>query len=285
MNEDQLERELTAMSNAIKPTADAPAVLHQAITRRGRRRNAIAATAVAAACATAVVGTIWTTSTSSTPNKAPVAAAPSPSTTLDPVVFGEALERWSTSTANDWVTVADHVVVGTVKVEKETAPTAAEVTRGEGMVGRNVTISVDQTLWSRAGAPATPTQVTLAAPGTLFNGGLNANRRRLAFHDSSRIELGHRYVIAIRYSPATCDSGEVSPARWSGIGSGGVIPYDTKTLGTGEIEGRSNAVASAAELGQSDLRVKLSGKPTTDLTKALGAAKAGTRPSVVASTC
>jgi hypothetical protein len=282
MNDNRLKEELTAMSNAITPTPDAPSRLqHEAVRRT--RRNRIVGTAAAAACAVAAVGAFWAAQPDPAA-QAPAAAAPAGDPTKDPVMFGHALEQVSNSTADDWATVADRVVVGTVKSEKLLPPTTAEAARGEGLLGRTVTIAVERTVWSRQGAPAVPAQITLSAVGSTFSGGVNNNRRRLAYHDASRVETAHRYVFAIRYVPANCDEGQQTPARWAGIGSGGVIPFDTATLGTGEVEGAAKAVVPPAENGDGVLRAQMKGKAVNDLKTALDTAKARPRPAGLTTT-
>jgi hypothetical protein len=285
MNDDHLGQELTAMSNAIKPTAEAPAVLHEAVGRRARRNRVAVGTVAATACLAVAAGAVWIAAPTGKPTTSAGAAAASTTPSKDPVIFAEALEQFASSTAEDWVSVADRVVVGTVTTEKETTPTPAEVGRGEGLTGRAVSISVERSVWSRAGVPAIPAKITLNAVGSTFNGGVNNDRHRLAYHDASRLEVGHRYVFALRYAPATCEAGESTPARWAGIGSGGVIPFDTATLGTGEIEGSAKAVVPNAEAGRGVLRAQLRGKSLTDLPARLGAAKGRARVSETAALC
>ncbi|HST82656.1 MAG TPA: hypothetical protein VLL08_13055 [Kineosporiaceae bacterium] len=282
MNEDQLKEELTAMGNAITSTTEAPLVLNRTATSRIRRRRVVAA-ATATACVAAAVGLTWTIQSDKASREAPSVAAPpvavSPSAAAAaPVTLGEGLERFNTSTADDWVAVADRVIVGTVTSEREMPPTKTEIARGEGLLGRTVTLTVGKTVWSRAGAAEIPATITLSTAGVTFSGGVDNNRHRLAYPGASRLEVGHRYVLAIYYQSAGCD-GENSSARWAGIGSGGVIPFDTATLGTGEIEGRSNVVVPEATGGSGVLRAQLKGKSLDDLQARLDAATGRARPS------
>ena len=58
-------------------------------------------------------------------------------------VFGDGRDRYRSSTAADWVSHADHVVVATAVSEKEVPPAQSEIDRGEGLIGRSVEMHVD----------------------------------------------------------------------------------------------------------------------------------------------
>ncbi|MDG5804722.1 hypothetical protein P9869_19020 [Streptomyces ossamyceticus] len=153
-------------------------------------------------------------------------------------VFGDGKDRYPSSTAADWVSHADHVVVVTAVSEKEVPPTQSEIDRGEGLIGRSVEMRVDRVLWSREGAEhAAPKIYTRQSAGWVFDGEPD-NRHEYALHERPRIEPGHSYVIALRWEPARCSEGdEPAPAGWVGLGSGSTLPFDDNTLGKGEFEG------------------------------------------------
>jgi hypothetical protein len=51
------------------------------------------------------------------------------------------------------------------------------------------------------------------------------------------VEVGHRYVMAMRWEEARCSAdGEQTASQWRGLGEGSEIPYDDDTLGRGESE-------------------------------------------------
>lgn len=154
-------------------------------------------------------------------------------------------DRLPTRTASDWVTYADHVVAVTPITEKEIPPPKEDIKHGEGMILRDVTLRVDDVLWSRRGAvkPA-PASFDWTAFGWTFSGS-TANRTEMAGAGAPRIETGHHYIIAIDWQPARCSPGDSVPAQWNGLGEGAVLPFDDKTLGVGEMEGRHRSVAQA----------------------------------------
>ncbi|MEU4098028.1 hypothetical protein [Streptomyces sp. NPDC026673] len=160
-------------------------------------------------------------------------------------VFGDGLGRYPNSTAADWVSYADHVVVATATSEKAVPPAQSEIDRGEGLVGRSVEMRVDQVLWSRAGTehPA-PRTYTRQSAGWVFEGE-PTNRHKYALRDQPRIEPGHSYVIALHWEPAKCSKGDKPEAAgWVGLGFGSTLPFDDETLGKGEIEGTERPAPS-----------------------------------------
>jgi hypothetical protein len=168
------------------------------------------------------------------------------------VLLGEGTDNLPSVTASDWVTYADHVIVVEAVSEASIAPGAEEIERGEGVIGRTVALTVEDVLWSRDGAPrAAPASWNYSALGWHFTDGDTADPVKLALSEFPRVEVGHQYVMAIRWQPALCDEdGEYAPAQWLGLGEGSEIPYDDGILGNGESEGavqNATAFAAAAE--------------------------------------
>ncbi|MER7048392.1 hypothetical protein ABT391_26465 [Streptomyces jumonjinensis] len=193
------------------------------------------------------------------------------------VLIAEGKDRRPSQTAEDWVTYADHVVVVTAVSERETPPALIEIERGEGLTGREVTLRVDEVVWSRGGAPrAAPAEWKRASTGWRFTGGSTSNRTKMAMRDQPRVETGHRYILALDWEEAKCSPGdEPEPAQWHTLGEGAVVPYDNNTIGEGEMEGRHlQATQPRAETGP-DMRLEdqLAGLSADDLAKALNAAK------------
>ncbi|MFE2293889.1 hypothetical protein [Streptomyces sp. NPDC059452] len=139
-------------------------------------------------------------------------------------------------TSTDWVTYADQVVVARPTAERELPASAEEIEAGEGYIGRAATLTVDEVLWTRTGAPTAPGAVDMNVAGWLFKDG---QRRAFAVPDSPRLEKGHTYIIAL----ARLDDG-----TWSALGSEGVLPYDNAVIGNGESQG-TVTTAPAAESG------------------------------------
>lgn len=207
---------------------------------RTRTRIAAAAGVIAAAAVTGIAVAAFVT-----PATDPEAqAAPE----QPEVMLGHGDDHLPNITAADWVTYADHVIVVEAVSEAAISPGAEELERGEGIIGRNISLTIEEVLWSREGA-------TVAAPATWEYSGLGWHFKdgdldgamEMALYDSPRIEVGHQYVMAIRWEKAICDEdGEYTPAQWRGLGEGSEVPYDDNTIGNGESEGTVQSAADFA---------------------------------------
>ncbi|MEU5155305.1 hypothetical protein [Glycomyces sp. NPDC021274] len=150
----------------------------------------------------------------------------------------EGVDHLPSETAADWVTYADHVVVVSAVSEVSVPPSQTELDRGEGIIGRTVTLEVSEVLWSRDGTlVAPPATWDYSAIGAQFTEGNTSEPFEMALHERPRVEVGHSYVMAIRWEPERCEDGESEPAQWRGLGEGSEIPYDDGVLGNGELEG------------------------------------------------
>lgn len=208
---------------------------------RTRTRIAALTGVIAAASVTGIAVAAF--ATSATPLDTQAAAEPG-------VMLGHGSDHLPSVTATDWVTYADHVIVVEALSEEALAPTAEDLERGEGIIGRTVTLAIEDVLWSREGA-------TVAAPATWEYSGLGwhfaegdvTDTVEMALHGLPRVEVGHQYVMAIRWEKAVCDEdGEYTRAQWRGLGEGSEIPYDDDTIGNGESEGTvQDAAAFAAD--------------------------------------
>jgi len=166
------------------------------------------------------------------------------------VLLGQGSDHLPSVSATDWVTYADHVIVVEAVAEQAIPPSAGELERGEGIIGRVVSLTVEDVLWSREGATqAAPATWEYSGLGWAFADGDTTSTVEMALLDLPRVEVGHQYVMAIRWEAAICDEdGEYTRAQWRGLGEGSEIPYDDNTLGNGESEGTvQDAAAFAAE--------------------------------------
>lgn len=208
-----------------------------------------------------------------------VAALAAPDETVPPesapdFIMAEGVDHLPSETAADWITYADHVVVVTA-VEEETLPPAPiEIERGEGLLARTVTLRIDQVLWSSESAaqPAPETWV-YGAVGSQFTRGDVEDPTPIALAHRPRVEVGHSYVMAMRWEAAQCSEGDATtPAQWRGLGEGSEIPYDDETLGQGESEGvvqtAQQFAVHAAEEG-AGLEEQLAGQSADALITAL----------------
>ncbi|MFG3342510.1 hypothetical protein [Glycomyces sp. NPDC048151] len=207
-------------------------------------------------------------------------AAPGPPETVLPepgVVMVEGADHLPSETAADWVTYADHVVVVNAVAETAVPPTQIELDRGEGLIGRTVTLEIAEVLWSREGSlMEAPTTWEYTAIGAQFVEGDTSAPLEMALHERPRVEVGHTYVMAIRWEVERCEDGETEPAQWRGLGEGSEIPFDDATLGNGELEGEIQSAeqfaAAAAEETALGLEEQVAGQTADALVSELEAA-------------
>ena len=75
------------------------------------------------------------------------------------------------NTAVDWVTYADHVVQIRIDSERRLTATDEERANGEGLIGREVMVTTERTLWSRPGtANPPPARMVWDDGGWIFHG-------------------------------------------------------------------------------------------------------------------
>ena len=164
------------------------------------------------------------------------------------IVVASGDDRLPNQTPADWATYADYVVVATPVGEREDAPNLSEVEGDSGLILRDVTMRVDEVLWSRPGASvAAPRKFMWKADGWVFRNGDLSDRVKMVGEDQPRIELGHTYIMAIQWQQARCTPGDYVPAQWRGLGADSTLPYDAGVIGQGELEGRSQSVEQARD--------------------------------------
>lgn len=166
-------------------------------------------------------------------------------------------DRLPNTSAAEWVTYADHVVVVTPVSDNLNEPNSIERERGEGILLPTTVLEVSQVLWSRkdAAQPA-PSQVTWLTPGVAFKGGIE-NQKPMTLAGEPRIERGHTYIAAIAYSEAFCSEGDPpQPAEWFPLGSSAILPYDSNVIGLGEYEGKSVTPQEMADLPEPEISLR-----------------------------
>ncbi|MDP4511543.1 hypothetical protein [Nonomuraea turcica] len=175
------------------------------------------------------------------------------------IAHGEA--RLPSDLPVNWVSYADHLAEVKVVSEQEVPPSAEELQAGEGYIGRTGTLEIQRVLWSREGAAQPPASLTMHLAGWEFTGDV---RRRLAGHDTPRVEIGHTYLMAMtRYSEG-----------WGPLGPGGTLPYDNGVIGQGESEGTPQTIEDARTTATEDdatVRAKVVGQPAEALVALLRA--------------
>jgi hypothetical protein len=153
--------------------------------------------------------------------------------------FGNALEAIGSHTAADWAAGADAVAIVSVTHEEAREPAKLSTSVDADLIGRNVTLSVDEVLWTspelkdHRNVPTLPDSFTTQKWGWTKNDGVTTE---FMTRNSSRVERGHTYIAALGWIPKVCGE-EPEDAKWAIIGSGGALPYDDQTIGVGEFNG------------------------------------------------
>lgn len=183
---------------------------------------------------------------------------------------GVGSDRLPNTSAAEWVTYPDHVIVVTPVSDKLNDPTAWDRERGEGILLRTTVLKASEVLWSREDAtqPA-PDTITWLTAGTAFKKRVD-KQRPMVLADQPRIELGHTYIAAVSYSAAFCSEGDPpQPAEWFPVGQSAVLPYDDQVIGQGEYEGRLVTPQEMASLGgpESAVRTRMIGLSKEALVK------------------
>lgn len=159
-----------------------------------------------------------------------------PRPTAEPsAVFLDAMEAYPSRTFEDWRTHADAVVLAEVVSERRIEPVEDATAPKRFPVSRNIAVKVHDVYWERPGANP-PAAFEMEAFGwmTLENG----DEVPMVAPDASRLEVGHRYLLAVHDIERAARAGDVVP--WTVLGSGGALPADTQ-IGVGELEARKVA--------------------------------------------
>ena len=156
-------------------------------------------------------------------------------------------DRRLSSTAADWVAYADHVVVVTVVDASDMIPDEGEVALGEGAILRTLTMTVDDTVWSsKSSTTPAPERIVWTALGWTFHDGLEV-RRMMVNKYEPRLEIGRSYILAIEWESNECSESE---GIWRGLGRDSALPFDTETIGIGEVEGQEQNLEEANEVAR-----------------------------------
>lgn len=181
------------------------------------------------------------------------------------VVRGESYPRWPAENVVDWVGFADQFAVASVVSERQLPRSRDEAARGEGYVGRELTVQIDSVVWQRPGALAAPSPVTLVVDGWWEH-----DRQLFPFasNQARRAEVGDRLLIALLRTPEGTWS-QLSPETTVLLApSGDGVSADSPET-PGELRGKSiqaiadllsktspNAVASEGQDLDPDARAK-----------------------------
>lgn len=198
--------------------------------------------------------------------------------TGDGLVIAAGADRFPNSTAADWITYADHVVLGSVTQERRVPPSPVETERGEGLVLRELTISVDKVLWSAPGEkPTAPSIFQWPALGWEFKSDPFPHETIMTGEHAPRLEVGNTYIFALDRPAGYCEATPAGAPTWRGLGAASVLPVSDGVIGSGEFESRLVSPADVRpeweEIGAT-LAASVAGKDVAVLTAALSRANA-----------
>jgi hypothetical protein len=160
------------------------------------------------------------------------------------VVIGDSQEIFPSDSLRDWKSYADHVAVYKVVDEAALPVSSEDQERGEGMVGREITITVNRLLWSAAGAPELPSSLRIRAPGWVLHDG---QRTPLMIRGGRRPEVGQQFLGPL------VEIDDAGSSTWGFLTSGSSVPLE---------DGRA---APPAPEEYSPLRGQLAGKSEAEI--------------------
>jgi hypothetical protein len=115
------------------------------------------------------------------------------------VVVAEGAKAVPDSTLQDWVTYGDHLVELRVVAESREPAPKEEIDRGEGLIGRRVTLELGSPKWTRptfTRAAKLPATLTVDSGGWVFHG---TEETRLRVSGEPWMEVGQTYLGAVAY--------------------------------------------------------------------------------------
>lgn len=126
----------------------------------------------------------------------------------------------------DWVSYGDAAVMITVVKAEEVAASPAEVERGEGLIGRRLTVRVNDVLWRHPDASTAPKSFAFDGFPWLLREG---ERIRTATPQNGWLTVGEQYLaIVTRYKPEGW--GPINPQTVFHLNNGRMPPADEGSL-------------------------------------------------------
>lgn len=202
-------------------------------TERALRRRAILAAAGAVALIAAGIVTVL--------------RAPSE---IRPLDFSETADpAWPQETLRDAVTYADQVSVVVVRSERALETDPERIDRDGGLVGREVVVEVEETIWRRPGAPELRGSEPMFVWGWMVQGEL----WRPIVAGGPRLEVGGRYLVGLA---------EAEPGTWGQFADGFTLPLDGDRVAAPEgIEPTSRYAKAFAGLALAEVAARLEETP------------------------
>lgn len=161
------------------------------------------------------------------------------------VVYAQGSHIFPSETISDIVSYAEHLVQFKVTGEEAFGPTAAEVARGEGTIGRRITLEFSAPIWSSGKfARPLPRVVQWNAMGWVLDG---AKRIPMAFANAPRFEVGGSYI-----GPVVAFSDAVGAKRpnpeWGPLSSLATFPVRGDDIGARDLASHGPLRGAAALL-------------------------------------
>lgn len=107
-------------------------------------------------------------------------------------------ERFYGGGLRDWVSFADHVVKVAVIHESWLDLTEEEKKRGEGYLGREITLQIEQLIWSNPEQMKPPVRINFFAAGAVVRDHMVIPAQ---IAGSTRLDVGDRAIVPLIYVP------------------------------------------------------------------------------------
>ncbi len=150
----------------------------------------------------------------------------------EPVVtFGSGDPRFPTASIQDIVSYSDQLATFEVISEREIAPPKEVFERGEGYIGRTVTVRIEQEHWNSNRILTDAKEIQLTVQGWALHDG---ERRLFSFAGVPRLEVGKRYVAPLVF----LSGGRFGAGEWALYDSSTALELvDGKPVATRLVEG------------------------------------------------
>jgi hypothetical protein len=154
------------------------------------------------------------------------------------VVVGEGSGRFPDHTLSDWVSYADQLSVVLVTAQEALPADNGTLARGEGYIGRIVTLKINRTLWTRESTgPSAKGNIRIVTYGWVLQDGM---RYQFAGLGGPRLEVGRRYVLPLVRAPR-------DGVAWTALSVASTIPLEGALMTTERIIGQPSRIASSLE--------------------------------------
>lgn len=168
---------------------------------------------------------------------------------IRPIDFSDTADpAWPQETLRDAVTYADQVSVVRVRSERALETDPEQIDRDGGLVGREVVVEVEKTIWRRAGAPELRGSEPMVVWGWMVRDGL--------WHPivagGPPLEVGDRYLVGLT---------EAEPGTWGQFADGLTLPLDSDRIAE-RIEPTSRYAKAFAGLALAEVAARLEATPS-----------------------